>query len=84
LVTILPFLSRTVTGKVTTFTSTESVVVGVELAGGVVGVEGVEFWDWSAGARRSSSEENRKRPMPTLDERNPGLDHRDLLVCSEA
>src|ERR1700722_5750192 len=69
--TILPFLSRTVTGKVTTFTSTERVVVGVPGAGlWAAGAGGVlEFWDWSAGARRISqiSGKSRMEPMPTLD-----------------
>jgi hypothetical protein len=39
----LPFLSRTVTGKVTTFTSTGMVVTGAEGAWVAAGVP--EFWE---------------------------------------
>src|ERR1700733_14250392 len=75
--TILPFLSRTVTGKLTTLTSTERVVVGVPGAGlweageGAAGAGGPGVWDSSAGARknRQSSGEKRREPMPTLDDR---------------
>jgi len=67
----LPFLSRTVTGKVTTFTSTDMVVTGAAglwAAGG--GAGGVEFCDPSAGARRRkpSCGEIRNRLMRTLDD----------------
>src|SRR5580700_7536268 len=72
--TILPFLSRTVTGNVTTFTLTGIVVTGEaglcaageEAAGGGL----LEFWDWSTGARRSKQNNGgiRVRPMPTLDD----------------
>src|ERR1700722_11927144 len=76
LFTILPCLSRTVTGNVTTFTSTESVgTAGAGVwAAGVAGAA-LEFCDSRAGARRRTqiNGDIRSRPMPNLDDTGSSL-----------